>query len=229
LQILVGAGGWGLLQGGSEDRLRAYSKLFSFVEVNTTFYRIPRLATVRSWRVRTPRDFSFSVKCNRTATHVHALKPVGEVFDVLRRMLAICRILRSDMLVLQTPPNLRVDGSKVEEVSRILRNLDSGSIQAFWEVNAPMNGGSRRRLENEMLERGITPVVDLSRQDPPEGAKILYSRLFSSGGLEYTDSQIRAIHEKISRSGAEKVVLAFHGVRMYKDASRYLEFIRNMD
>ena len=103
MEIPVGAGNGDYHLTPEEDRLKAYTKQFSFVEANSTFFHIPRPSTVGSWRRRMPRDFVFSVKCNRVATHIHELKPVDETFRAPERMLMVCRLLRSWMLVLQMP------------------------------------------------------------------------------------------------------------------------------
>jgi len=75
--IHIGAGGWDYLASRS-DRLRAYARLFDFAEVNSTFYHLPRLSTVRSWRRRAPPGFTFAVKCNRRATHDLSLRAEEE-------------------------------------------------------------------------------------------------------------------------------------------------------
>lgn len=44
------------------DQLPYYARFFPVVEVNTTYYRIPSLKTVRGWVDRTPDNFIFDVK-----------------------------------------------------------------------------------------------------------------------------------------------------------------------
>jgi len=43
-----------------KDFLAEYSKHFDTVEVDSTFYRIPRQGTVLEWKNKTPPDFLFS-------------------------------------------------------------------------------------------------------------------------------------------------------------------------
>lgn len=50
------------------DRLAYYARWFSFVEVDTTFYGIPRPGVVEGWLDRTPASFRFSVKAFRSLT-----------------------------------------------------------------------------------------------------------------------------------------------------------------
>lgn len=53
--------------------LEFYSRHFCTVEVNSTFYHLPREETVRNWVKKTPTDFLFSVKASRFITHFKQL------------------------------------------------------------------------------------------------------------------------------------------------------------
>lgn len=53
----------------SSDMLGYYSKRFSMVEVNYTYYRMPSASTMRGMDRKTPDDFEFVVKLNRSLTH----------------------------------------------------------------------------------------------------------------------------------------------------------------
>lgn len=50
------------------DRLSFYARFFSVVEIDTTFYGIPKPAVVGGWVQRTPDDFVFNVKAYRSLT-----------------------------------------------------------------------------------------------------------------------------------------------------------------
>ena len=52
-----------------------FSKIFNTVELNTTFYNIPKIGTVQSWSKKSPKDFLFSVKFPQEITH----KKLGNV------------------------------------------------------------------------------------------------------------------------------------------------------
>lgn len=54
---------------GKFDELRFYSDHFDTVEVNSSFYRIPSVATAESWARRTPPNFEFSLKLFQKFTH----------------------------------------------------------------------------------------------------------------------------------------------------------------
>jgi uncharacterized protein YecE (DUF72 family) len=51
------------------DELAFYAEHFDTVEVNSSFYRVPALAAVKTWVERTPQDFEFSLKLYQKFTH----------------------------------------------------------------------------------------------------------------------------------------------------------------
>jgi uncharacterized protein YecE (DUF72 family) len=53
--------------------LEHYATLFDTVEVNNTFYRLPRRAAVAAWVEESPADFLFAVKASRFLTHMKRL------------------------------------------------------------------------------------------------------------------------------------------------------------
>jgi uncharacterized protein YecE (DUF72 family) len=57
--------------------LEHYATLFDTVEVNSTFYRLPRRDAVAAWVQQTPRDFLFAVKASRFLTHMKRLTDMG--------------------------------------------------------------------------------------------------------------------------------------------------------
>jgi uncharacterized protein YecE (DUF72 family) len=58
--------------------LAHYATLFDTVEVNTTFYRLPRRESVAAWVAETPPGFLFAVKASRFLTHMKRLTDLGQ-------------------------------------------------------------------------------------------------------------------------------------------------------
>ncbi len=91
-----------------EEMLRYYSRVFSSVELNNTFYRFPQTAQVTQWRKATRRGFRFSIKVHRLITHIRRLKNAEEVLQVqLERLDALGD--RAGPLLFQLPPSLKAD------------------------------------------------------------------------------------------------------------------------
>jgi uncharacterized protein YecE (DUF72 family) len=61
------------------EMLRFYAERLPTVEINNTFYRLPKAAVLEEWAARTPDRFRFVLKASRKITHIHRLKDVGEL------------------------------------------------------------------------------------------------------------------------------------------------------
>ncbi len=53
----------------AREHLQYYATLFSTVELNVTYYRVPAPSTVVGWVRKTPEDFLFAVKAYGELTH----------------------------------------------------------------------------------------------------------------------------------------------------------------
>jgi len=91
MRLHVGTIGWsyGFWKGSfypeglaSKDFLAFYAKHFGTVEVDSTFYRIPRRQSVMDWKEQTPEGFLFSLKFPQVITHVKMLKDCEEETSV---------------------------------------------------------------------------------------------------------------------------------------------------
>ncbi len=48
-----------------------YYRQFKTIELQFTFYRLPKLETVRKWREEAPEDFIFTMKAFQGITHTY--------------------------------------------------------------------------------------------------------------------------------------------------------------
>jgi uncharacterized protein YecE (DUF72 family) len=89
-QIRLGTQGWnydawlgGFYPEGTRaaDYLTVYSRAFDTVEVDSTFYAIPPVKTIRGWYERTPPGFTFALKLPQEISHERRLRDVGSVAD----------------------------------------------------------------------------------------------------------------------------------------------------
>jgi uncharacterized protein YecE (DUF72 family) len=63
--------------------LEHYATLFDTVEVNSTFYRLPKRQAVAHWVAESPPGFLFSIKGSRYITHVKRLRELREGIAIL--------------------------------------------------------------------------------------------------------------------------------------------------
>lgn len=62
----------------AKEWLAFYAQHFETVEVNNSFYQLPKKETFELWRMKTPQGFTFAVKGSRFITHMKKLREVGE-------------------------------------------------------------------------------------------------------------------------------------------------------
>jgi uncharacterized protein YecE (DUF72 family) len=222
---LIGTGGWAYFNVPGKNSLEAYSKLFNFVEVNSTFYQYPDTRGVENWRRTVPKDFTFAVRCHQDLTHRIRLKPIDEAYAVLAKMTTFCEVLRSPFLVLETPSSYTFNEVNVEEARQLLTSMNLRGIRLVWEARAPTTTSVRKF----MSDLNIVHSVDLSREKPESVSDVVYSRLFGKGKhnlYQFTDDELREIDERALGTGAKTIVMAYHGLRMNTDAARFKEYKR---
>src|SRR5512142_3514918 len=61
--------------------LERYASDFATVELNSSFYHLPRPETFDAWATRTPDDFLFAVKADRYLTHIRRLAEPDAVVE----------------------------------------------------------------------------------------------------------------------------------------------------
>ena len=114
----VGTSGWiyphwrGLLYPKRLSRGRTeldyYAQEFDTVEVNNSFYRLPKREVFESWRQRVPDRFEFAVKASRYLTHMRRLR---EPAEPLQRLMNSAEGLGDKLgpILFQLPPNFAAD------------------------------------------------------------------------------------------------------------------------
>src|ERR1700719_1084522 len=65
----------------TEQSLVEYAKHFDIVEINNTFYKLPKKETIQKWYKLTPPNFKFILKFSRFATHAKKLIDFKTYFD----------------------------------------------------------------------------------------------------------------------------------------------------
>src|SRR2546422_3529427 len=226
-QLYIGAGGWDYFSIPNGDRLKAYSSVYDFVEVNSTYYQLPRPANVASWRKRVPPEFEFSVRCQKDVAELHQLESTPQTVRIMDSIEKICRRLRASILTILIPKALLRDKELVPKLNAFLSTLNLGRTRIAIEF---LGGEPTEKTLKTLQDHDAAHSVDISTQDPKVESNILYSRMFGKGKenvYEFDDNELQDIAAKASGPKFEKSILAFHGVRMYKDAARLKTFLNS--
>jgi len=112
----------------AEDMLAWYAERLPTVEINNTFYRMPKPAVLENWSRATPVDFRFAIKASRRITHDARIKAdAADSVAYLYRMLASLGG-KLGAVLFQLPPNLKKDLPRLEA---FLQMLPDGHRAAF--------------------------------------------------------------------------------------------------
>jgi uncharacterized protein YecE (DUF72 family) len=104
--------------------LEHYATLFDTVEVNATFYRLPKRDSVARWVEQTPDDFLFTIKASRYLTHIKRLTELGEgVARFYERIEPLLESPKMGPVLWQLPENFHRDD---ERLANALERLPPG-------------------------------------------------------------------------------------------------------
>lgn len=100
--------------------LEYYAREFDTVELNATFYRLPKPKTFENWRKRTPDTFLWSLKASKYITHTKRLR---ETQEPLERLYTTSAGLgdKLGVILFQLPPSLEFEEKAFKEFCGFLK------------------------------------------------------------------------------------------------------------
>ena len=102
-----------------KEMLRFYGERFRSVEINNTFYRMPKAAVLENWISEVPAEFRFVLKASQKITHMQRLK---EASESVAYFLKTANVLgeRLGPILFQLPPFLKKDVERLREFVKLL-------------------------------------------------------------------------------------------------------------
>jgi uncharacterized protein YecE (DUF72 family) len=112
----------------AKEMLSYYGEHLNAVEINNTFYRLPKVSVLETWASQVPESFRFSIKASRRITHFTRLKE--EAREPTEYLLSTIGSLgdKLGVLLFQLPPNFKKDIPRLEG---FLDMLPDGTPAAF--------------------------------------------------------------------------------------------------
>jgi uncharacterized protein YecE (DUF72 family) len=187
----------------AKEMLRYYAGQLSAVEINNTFYRMPRREVLEGWAEQVPDGFRFSLKASRRITHFKRLLNTDEETDYLVRT-ASALGNRAGVILYQLPPNFKKD---IERLEGFLAQLPSPRRSAFefrhasWfedDVYELLGGNGAALCVAETDELEDPPLVETTRWG--------YLRLRK---IEYTKKDLADWVKRIQACGWEEAYVFF--------------------
>ncbi len=103
----------------TDDMLHFYGERFGAVEINNTFFRMPKPEVLEAWAADVPAEFKFVLKASRGITHMKRLKNAGDSVAYLLKVAATLKD-RLGPLLFQLPPNMKKDATRLRDFLALL-------------------------------------------------------------------------------------------------------------
>lgn len=199
MKILVGTSGWSYKEWkGSfypadlpaDDMLRHYGTRLPTVEINNSFYRIPKEKVLLDWAAQVPAEFRFVLKASRRITHINRL---ADADDTLGYFLRTVNVLGEKLgpTLFQCPPSLRKDMGRLRDFL--------AKVPRTWR--AALEFRHQSWFDDEVYQALRAHDIALVGVDEDEGATPLvptaswgYLRLRKT---EYGDDELKGWAERI--------------------------------
>ncbi|MFT3937093.1 MAG: DUF72 domain-containing protein [Chitinophagaceae bacterium] len=141
-----------------------YSKQFSTIELNVTFYQFPKLASLQKWYQESPDDFLFSLKVPRTITHYKKFADtkqlLADFYGILKEGLGS----KLGTVLFQLPPQFQYSQEKLELIIASVDDAFHNAIEfrhkSWWQEkvyqtlashNISFSGSSHPKLPDAMI------------------------------------------------------------------------------
>jgi len=183
--------------------LEYYSTRFNTVEINNTFYNLPRQATFEGWRRRTPEKFILTLKASRFITHVKRLmQPEESVRNFLER--SACLKEKRGPILFQLPPGWNADLNRLEQFFKYLRSKEDPQLSISIEYRN--NSWITEKMFDVLCRYKVAFCIhDMGGVDCPDRATadFVYYRLHGPSETKYSGrysvQQIKQIAARMRR------------------------------
>jgi uncharacterized protein YecE (DUF72 family) len=204
-----------------KDMLRFYAERLKTVEINNTFYHMPKESVLTSWAEQVPDDFVFALKAPQVITHMKQLRNVFEQTEYLFKSLSVLERKLGPVLF-QFPKSFRVDRKALEDFLPLI----PGAASCAFDFRSPtwLEGG----IPDVLREKGCSWCIEDTDENPIQEiistAPWGYLRLRRSG---YSDDGLSQSLERIVSQKWERAFVFFKHEDGPEMAMRFQELIES--
>ncbi len=223
--------------------LGEYARRFPAIELQSTFYRLPRTPTAERWKKAAP-SVAFTLKAFQGITHppdsptwrrsgieiegvspeeVGLLRVSKFTKEAWQRTEEVADILDAKVIVIQLPPKYDYSARNLSRLSEFLSSVSTRRIPAVEFRHASWLGRLQEARKVIEPHDGVV-VTDPLKMSPPD-QPIQYHRMHGSNGLvnyghKYTNEELSLLQQKVEGS---KAYVFFNNLAMREDAERFLQ------
>jgi len=215
-----------------------YFGKFDVVELDSTFYNLPRPSTAIRWDDEAPEGFGFIVKVWQVVTHPSdsptyrrtklsipesRIEKYGnfqmtkEVLDAWEKTREVARMLHSKLLLFQSPPSFHESPDSVLNLRNFFEKIERGDARMVWEPRGVWSNETLKSLCEDLdLVHSVDPFVG-----PALSGDIAYYRLHGKGGYGYKYSD-RDLDDLLDMCPSDKdSYVLFNNMAMLEDGLRF--------
>lgn len=186
-----------------------YFKALSTVEISSTFYNPPKLATAEKWRLEAPKGFEYSLRAWQLITHPATIisfdklsqeipekrkafcghfKPTSEVESAWESTQSVAEALGARFVVFETPTTFYPDSNHIKDMYQFFKSIRRRELSLVWQ---PQGNWEPRMLGKICADLDLIHGVDPLQAKPARGA-VNYFRLGGRNRL-YSDADKKEI------------------------------------
>ncbi len=186
-----------------KEMLRFYSGRLNTVEVNNTFYHMPRESVLTSWAAQVPDDFVFALKAPQVITHLKRLRNVSGEAEYLFRTISVLEGKLGPVLF-QFPKSFRADPGALRDLLALIPDDPASAL----EFRSPswLDGEILDSLRKKGASLCIADTDDNPALEIIPTASWGYLRLRRS---DYTDADLSRWLERILAQKWERAFIFF--------------------
>jgi len=179
-----------------------YIKFFDTVELNNTFYHIPRESSVEKWHKTSPLDFIFSIKANKSITHIKRLKNTENSLKLFEGRIAQLQ-KKIGVILFQLPPSFKKDLTVLKDFLAILdpkRKYTFEFRHKSWFTDETYSLLKAKNIALCISDTPRYPYEEIITANYTyvrlHGHKVLYASNYSHKALQKYAEKIRKWNEK---------------------------------
>lgn len=180
----------------STELLKFYAKHFKTVELNASFYHLPKPSVFAGWYKKTPKDFLFAVKVSRYITHIKKLRDIKEPWQ---RFINSAKELKEKLgpILFQLPPFLKANSKVLEKALKVLPKKYKYAFEFQHETWFDKEIYDILKKYNIALCMADSPNFPLKKEITADFTYLRFHGSQSLYGSKYTDKELKTWAKEI--------------------------------
>ncbi|HTS16250.1 MAG TPA: DUF72 domain-containing protein [Verrucomicrobiae bacterium] len=218
-----------------------YFHTFSCVEIDSSFYHLPKIETAARWRAAAPEGFEFCLKAWQVITH-RASSPTYRrtrldpreheycghfgfnptIRWAWNETFAVAKELGASLVLFQCPQSFHPKKENIARLRRFFEHAKRGKFHMGWE---PRGKWDAELVGSLCRELDLIPVCNPLATQPVAVGKVCYFRLHGTTGPQHRHTAEELERLRKLSEGRQATYCMFNNVAMRDDAQRFRKLL----